>query len=98
MKNENFLVLLAVWVFFPEFLGSLRGDLCQNCAIYECPIQLRGQLFFILFYEQSWQGGVFKIKKNDHFFSVFSRLDPFSKVFGLVKDWPMLELHETISV
>ena len=28
MKNDHFLVFLAVWGFFPKFLGTLRGDLC----------------------------------------------------------------------
>ena len=31
MKNDHFLVILAVWVLFPRFLGRLRGELCQNC-------------------------------------------------------------------
>ena len=32
------------------------------------------------------------------FFSVFSRLGSFSWVFGQVKEWPILELYETIRV
>ena len=27
MKNEHFLVLLVVWVFFPKFLGMLTSGL-----------------------------------------------------------------------
>ena len=27
MKNDRFLVLLPVWVFFPKFLGSLMSSL-----------------------------------------------------------------------
>ena len=30
--------------------------------------------------------------------SIFSRLGPFSQVFGQVKEWDMLELHEMIRV
>ena len=29
-------------------------------------MQLRAQLFCILFYEQGWQGGVLKVRKNNH--------------------------------
>ena len=36
--------------------------------------------------------------KNDHFFSAFNRSGLFSKVFGHVKDWLMLELHIRIRV
>ena len=57
-----------------------------------CPI------VFILFYDQSWQGGVFKFMKIDYFSSVFSPLGPFSQVFGKVKEWLILELHEMIRV
>ena len=28
MKNDHFLVFLAVWVLFPMFLGRLRSGLC----------------------------------------------------------------------
>ena len=28
MKNDQFLVLLAVWVLFHKFLGRLRSGLC----------------------------------------------------------------------
>ena len=28
IKNDHFLVFLAVWVLFPKFLGRLSGDLC----------------------------------------------------------------------
>ena len=44
--------------------------------VFACP------MVFILFCEQSWQRGVFKIMKNDHFFRIFIRLSPFPQVFG----------------
>ena len=28
MKNDEFLVLLAIWVIFPKFLGKSRSGLC----------------------------------------------------------------------
>ena len=31
-----------------------------------------------------------------HLFSIFSRLVPFPQVFGQVKEWLMLDLHEMI--
>ena len=33
--------------------------------IVACPV------VFILFYGRDWQGGVFKVMKNDHFFKYF---------------------------
>ena len=46
---------------------------------------------FSFFYERGWEGGVLKVIKNDHFFSVFSVVSPFPQVFGQVKEWIMLE-------
>ena len=53
-------------------------------------------IVFILFYDQDGQGGESKVMKNDLFFSIFSHLGPFSLVFGQVKEWLILELHEMI--
>ena len=53
-----------------------------------CPI------VFILFYDQSWQGGVFEFMKTDCFSSVFSPLGHFSQVFGQVKSWLIIELYK----
>ena len=102
MKNNRFLlflVILAVWVFFPKFLGKLKSGLCSNCKkirwvshIVTCPI------VFILFYERSWQGRVIKVMKNDDFFSVFSRLYSLAPVFGQVNGWFMLKPHKIIRV
>ena len=57
-----------------------------------CPI------VFILFYDPYWQGGVFKLMKNYHIFSIFSRFCPFPQVFGKVNDWSILAVHEMIRV
>ena len=57
-----------------------------------CPI------VFILFYDPYWQEGVFKLMKNYHIFSIFSRFCPFPQVFGKVNDWSILAVHEMIRV
>ena len=102
MKNNLFLlflVILAVWVFFPKFLGKLKSGLCSSCKkirwvshIVACPI------VFILFYERNWQGRVIKVMKNDDFFSVFSRLYSLGSVFRHVNGSLMLKLHKIIRV
>ena len=43
-----------------------------------CPV------VFILFEVRHLQGGVFKLTKNDHFFSVFTHLGLFPQGFGQV--------------
>ena len=55
-------------------------------------------IIFTLFYERDRQGEVFKVMTNASFFSAFSRLGSFSQVFGKVKEWLILELHEIIRV
>ena len=52
-------------------------------------------IIFILFYEESWQGGVFKVMKNDEILEFFSRLDPFPQAFGQVKEQLILGLQKT---
>ena len=51
-------------------------------------------IVFILFYEQSWQGLKFKVSV----FSIFSRLGSFPQVSRWMKEWAILELHETLRV
>ena len=55
-----------------------------------CPV------FFNLFYEGSWQGGVLKVMKNNHFLVFLAVWGFFPQVFGQIKVWLMLELHEMI--
>ena len=50
---------------------------------------------FILFYEQCWVRGVFKVIKNDHFLVFLTVRVLFPKFFAQVKEWLILELHET---
>ena len=55
-------------------------------------------IVLILFYGGDWQGGVFKVMKNDHFFNVFTSFDPFPQIFKQVNEWSILKLHEMIRV
>ena len=41
---------------------------------------------------------MFKVIKNDHIFSIFSRLAPYPQVFGQVNEWLIVGLHEMIRV
>ena len=47
---------------------------------------------FILFYDRYWQGGVLRLMKNYHVFSIFSRFCLFLQVFGYANDWSILEV------
>ena len=60
--------------------------------LFVCPIA------FILFYGLDWQGGVFKVMKNDHFLNIFVSFGLFLRVFGQVNEWSILKLHEMIKV
>ena len=46
---------------------------------------VRWTIVFILFYEQSWQGGVFKIMKTDHFLVFLAVWVLFPKVLGWLR-------------
>ena len=74
-KDEcyHFQVFLAVWVLFSyvftqvnEWLISELRKLIRVSKVVACPI------LFILFHERGWQGGVFKVIKNDHVFAVLA--------------------------
>ena len=67
MKNDQFLVFLAVWVLFPKFLGRLRSGLLELHKIIRLSHVVTCPVVFILFYERSYQGGVFKVMKNNEF-------------------------------
>ena len=49
---------------------------------------------FVLFYSRDWQGGVFKIMKNEHFLNIFISFGLFLHMFGHVKGWLMLKLYK----
>ena len=69
MKNDQFLVFLAVWVLFPMFMGRLMygwsiiklHEMIKVLHVVACPI------IFTLFDDIHWQGRVLKLFKNDHF-------------------------------
>ena len=61
-------------------------------------MQLRVQLFFILFYNRGLQGGVLKVMKNDPFLVFLAVRMIFPQVFGQVKKWLLLELHGMVRV
>ena len=46
---------------------------------------------FILFYEQGWEGGVFKLLKNNHFLLFLDAWILFSEFFGQVKECLILQ-------
>ena len=50
IKNDKFIVFLAVWILFLKFSGSLKSSLYQNCMkLKHCHIYLRDQLFLFCF-------------------------------------------------
>ena len=53
---------------------------------------------FQFFYDQYWQRRVLKLMKSNKFFSIFLSVGLFPLDFGQVNDWPILELHEMITV
>ena len=73
MKNDYFFIFLSVFVFFPQAFG-----LVNECHILNLHEVIRALhlvacwIVFLLFDDWDWQGGVFKVMKNDHFFSAFS--------------------------
>ena len=67
MKNDHFLVFLAVSVIFPKYYGRSRSGLYHN--LREMISVLRVIAFpivLILHHEKDWQREVFKFVKNDH--------------------------------
>ena len=84
---------------FPQVCGQVKWWIMLKLHkvkwlshIVACPIA------FILFYDQGWQGRLFKVMKKWSFISAFSRLGHFPKDFGQVKEWLVLELHKIIRV
>ena len=66
MKNDQFLVFLAVWVLFPMFMGRLMygwsiiklHEMIKVLHVVACPI------IFTLFDDIYWQGRVLKLFKK----------------------------------
>ena len=54
--------------------------------IIRFPHSVACQFIFILFYDRDWQGGVFKLVKNDHFKNIFISFGLFPQGFGQVME------------
>ena len=75
MKNDHFIVFLAVWVVLPKLLDRLRvtyvrteqNNKSGTCSCY--PIVFISFNYQDLFCDRYWQGGVLKFMKNYHIFS-----------------------------
>ena len=91
------------WSFFSAFsrLDPFPHIFLADLGILQLHKTIRvlhvvpGQIVFIWFYDQHWQGEVLKFRSC---FSIFSRLDPFAQVFWLVKEWLMLKLYKITRV
>ena len=99
MKNDHFLVLLAVWVFFPVFR-----------QVKKCLILQLNEMIIVLttcscvpscFYFVLWSifiGWSARTYEKQSFFSIFSCFGLFTLVFEQVNEWPILEFYEMIRV
>ena len=81
-EKWSVLVFLAVWVLFPKFLGRLRSGLLELHKIISLSHVVTCPVVFILFYERSYQGGVFKVVKNDYFLVFLANWVLFPKILG----------------
>ena len=63
-------------------MAYVRTTQNHKCSKFSCVFLT----VFILFYERHWQGGVFKVIKNDNLFGIFSRFVRYPQVFGQVKE------------
>ena len=77
MKNYHFLVFLAVSVLY----GVTYVKTAQNNKLHAaaCPNVL------LLFYEEGWHGGVFKVMKNDNFLAFLVVCVLFPKLLSKVR-------------
>ena len=75
LKNAQLNILSRLGTF-TKFLGRLRSALDQKLHVVACVIA------FHLFYEGGWQGGVFKIMKNDCFLVFLAVCVLFTKFLG----------------
>ena len=65
MKHDHFLVFLAYRIIFPEVLDK-SGVAYVRTAENNNSVNCSCVPIFFLIYERDWQGGVFKVMKNDH--------------------------------
>ena len=99
MKNDHFFSIFSRFGLFHQVFGQVNmqpilvvNKIIKVLHLFVCPI------VFILFYGLDWQGGVFKVMKNDHFLNIFISFGLFLRVFGQVNEWSILKLHEMIKV
>ena len=83
MKNDDFLVCLAVWFLFPKLLDKLRVTYVRTAqnkirATYSCV----ANCFSRLFHDQGWQGEVLRVMKNDPFLVLLAVWVLFPKLLG----------------
>ena len=105
MKSYHFLVFLTVWVLFPKILGWVMSELHK---IKQLPHVVACPIVCILFNEQCWQGGVYKVMKNDHFLKFLVVWVIFPKFLGKLRSslyyncvkWWVLHVHAfpTVSI
>ena len=68
MKNYH-IFIFSRFCPFPQVLGQVNEwPILQLHAMIRLLHAVACPILFILFYEQDWQGGVFKVMKNDYFF------------------------------
>ena len=99
MKNDHFFSIFSRFGLFHQVFGQVNvqpilvvNKIIKVLHLFVCPI------VFILFYGLDWQGGVFKIMKNDHFLNIFISFGLFLRVFGQVNEWSISELQKMIRV
>ena len=91
MKDVHFFLFFYRFGLFPQVFGQVNEwPILESHKMISVLHAVACPIVFILFYGQDWQGGVFKIMKNDHFFSIISRFRLFRQVFGQVNECPIL--------
>ena len=85
MKNVQFLVFFSRLGPFPQVFGQVKEwFMLELNKIITMSHAVAYPIVFVLFFDQSCQGRVFKVIKKI-FSSVFSRLNAFPQVFRQVK-------------
>ena len=83
MKNDHLFSIFNRFGLFPQVFGQVNK--CPILKLRETKKVLHVvacQIVFILFHGRDWQGRVFKVMKNDHFFMFLSVLVFFAKLLG----------------
>ena len=104
MKNDHFLVFLAVWCSFPTFWVGYGVAYVSTAKINKsvtCSCVPSFFFFVCLFYfvlRAKLAGRSVQSLEKWSVFSLFNRLGPFPQVFRQVKECLTLELHKPIRV